>query len=87
MKCSVMEMSGSVRFSRCSTCLAAALFAGGTPASFQAFAQYGLVRLQDFDAATQYASDGLNSSRVCLSSLTPYFEPWGTSLAFAGKVR
>ena len=48
---------------------------------------YGFSRLQDFDAATKYASDGLNSSRVCLSGLTPYFEPWGTSLAFTGKVR
>eukprot|EP00903_Cladosiphon_okamuranus_P018822 g17313.t1 len=45
-----------------------------------------LVQLQEFDAATKYANDGLNSSRLCLSSLTPYFEPWGTSLALTGKL-
>eukprot|EP00752_Nemacystus_decipiens_P004295 g3924.t1 len=44
------------------------------------------VQLQEFDAATRFASKALNSARVCFSGLTPYFEPWGTSLAFTGKL-
>lgn len=43
--------------------------------------------VQDFDAAAGYASDGIDASRACLAGLIPYFEPWGSSLAFAGKVR
>lgn len=42
--------------------------------------------VQDFDAAAGYASDGIDVSRACLAGLIPYFEPWGSNLAFAGKV-
>lgn len=66
--------------------IVAALHERRTPAFSQDFPLYGLVRLQEFDAATKCAIDGLNSSRLGLSSLTPYFEPWGASLAFTGKV-
>lgn len=49
--------------------------------------RYGFARVQDFDAAAGYASESVDVSRACLAGLIPYFEPWGSRLAFAGKVR
>ncbi|CAM9485168.1 unnamed protein product [Pylaiella littoralis] len=44
------------------------------------------VGLRDFDAAAGYASESVDVSRACLAGLIPYFEPWGSRLAFAGKL-
>ncbi|CAN0100702.1 unnamed protein product [Scytosiphon promiscuus] len=44
------------------------------------------VELEDFEAAAMFAKDGLDSLRVCLTGVRPYFSPWGVNLAFTGKL-